>query len=61
MNGRNRIAVASIVLIAAASAAAGQKTAPQAITPLCQPSVTQPIIVNSHDEIVEGGLGLSPR
>lgn len=60
MDCRNKIAVASIALIAAVSATAGQKTEPQTITPLCQPSVTQPIIVDSHDQIVEGGLRDQP-
>jgi hypothetical protein len=32
----------------------------QSLVPLCQPSVTAPIIVDSHEQIIEGGLLAEP-
>ncbi len=52
---------ASIALLAwAASSVGSEKVEAQTITPLCQPAVSSPIIVDSHEQIIEGGLRAQP-
>ena len=54
-----RLPLTSVALLASffsLSSGAGA----QAVTPLCQPSVTAPIIVDSHEQIVEAGRKAEP-
>jgi hypothetical protein len=46
-------------LMLSPSQATAQGEAPT-LAPLCQPRVTEPIIVDSHEQIVEGGLKAQP-
>lgn len=56
MSSRNWMATTSLVLIAwSASALGSDKAQTRTITTLCNPVVTGPIIVATHDQIVEAG------
>lgn len=50
----------SFVLITVFSEMGLAFCAAQSLTPLCQPTVTQPIIVDSHEQIIEGGQRAQP-
>jgi hypothetical protein len=55
-----RLPLASVVLLASFLQLSSSIGAAQAITPLCQPAVTPPIIVATHDQIVAAGRRAEP-
>ena len=55
-----RSPLVSVVLIAFSFQLSAGSAAGQPLTPLCQPSVSAPIIVDTHDQIVAAGLRVEP-
>jgi hypothetical protein len=55
-----RAPFASLALLAGFLQLSSGISPAQALTPLCNPTVTSPIIVDSHEQIVEGGLRAQP-